>query len=272
MVRQWGWTMNGRQWMHKTKPTDGDKCQTEWGCTSEQNGDEQWTQWWTKQWQMSNATKLSSDGTATKVEQNETVVERNSDKHPTKIKRTSNYNVERMSIVTLAGCQLHRPTSRHPTTWWLVIGAVLQHELCNNGECQLNEHHIAVMVDANVRTPHCSSRRCSSLCRVAKFYFIFLLHATPNPKGLQGKGLCVREREHVSARERKWERKKTSPRCVTPLILTLLVGRNVTAQAPSSSNNTGKKNLKNSKPKEICHFQHYATKRSFSRIKLQRKK
>jgi hypothetical protein len=48
----------------------------------------------------------------------------------------------------------------------------------------------------------------------------------------------------------------------SPLILALLVGRSVTTQVPSSSRNTNnnntnnKKKFKNSKPKEIYHFQH----------------
>jgi hypothetical protein len=48
----------------------------------------------------------------------------------------------------------------------------------------------------------------------------------------------------------------------SPLIMALLVGRGVTTQAPFSSCNTNnnntnnKKKFKNSKPKEICRFQH----------------
>ncbi len=59
----------------------------------------------------------------------------------------------------------------------------------------------------------------------------------------------------------------------------LVVGRGVIAHAPSGSSNTTTRNTdnnttskRNSKPKEICCFQHQTTKRSFSRIKLQRMK
>jgi hypothetical protein len=38
------------------------------------------------------------------------------------------------------------------------------------------------------------------------FFFFCLLHATPSWKGLRGKGLYKREREHVCARKRGWKK------------------------------------------------------------------
>jgi hypothetical protein len=61
--------------------------------------------------------------------------------------------------------------------------------------------------------------------------------------------VSLRKKERECMRE-----KETSPRYITPLILALLVGRNVTTQASSGNNNTSKRNLKTQSQKKFVAF------------------